>query len=1476
MILAGAPSQTLSVTGSNFVRASIVDFNGTPLTTTYVSATSLTATVPAAALAAGAAVNVTVTNPSPGGGTSPVVNFAINSPTPAISTISPTTVPLNQPATITLTGSGFEANSSVLWNGSPRPTIFVSSTSLTVALSAADTASFGVGQISVNNPGPGGSASATVSLPVSSPPVITAVAPASLPAGSPAQTITLTGTGFLSSSSVGLDGVALQTTFVSATSLQAVIPAADLANGRNGSLTVVNSPANGGVSKVFSLPITSLVPTLTTLSPSSVPSGSAAQITLTGANFEPNSVANWNSTARPTTFNSASSLTISLSAADLASAGTGSLTVTNPAPSGGTSAAATLNVVAPPAITALSPSSIPVNRSNNGTPVPLTITGTGFAANATATVSGIPLSIVSQTASQIVTQVPTSALFSSGSFQVVVTNPASASIPAIRSAPFSLAVIDPSATISVQPASVPIGTPDTTITVTGNGFFDDSVVLWNGQPLKTTASAYTLSAVVPAALLATPDTATITVKTPENLGAAPSTTAFSTYVALPANDIVWNSRDGLIYATVAGTGGPGLGNSLVAVDPISGAIQKTIFVGSEPTLLALSDDGTTAFVGLNGAGAVREVNLQTNTTGIQFSLGGGPGVYNLPYTAQGLAVLPGQPNSVAVYANNGVGTIYDSGVARPQTTANIESYFNQNYGALAFGASANTLYLSSQSIGNQLYRLTVGTSGITAIDHLSTTGGGTTLQFDKDLLFSPNGVVSNATTGANLAQLSIPNGSNGTANAVGPIVSDSTLNRAFVLYGAYGSNYSLYSYDEATFNPIASLPVGGVNGFPTNSPAHLIRWGQTGLAFQTGSQLFILHGQFVKDTSSAPADLKLTAQLPASATTGSSLTYQLTVQNSGPNPAQGVSLGSSLPAAIKFALQATTSQGSCNVGGSLSCDLGAVPSGASVTITLTGTPSSAGPVQTLATVTAQTFDPDTSNNQVTAFTTLSGSLYSPLPSLASLSPNLAAKGSDSFTLTVNGSDFTTASTVLWNGASLPTSFINSAQLTATVDSSLISNLGWAKISVSSAAPGGGTSSALTFHIYSLLNIPANAIVYDPFTRKLYAALPSTATGFTGNSLVAVDPATGSTGTPIVVGSEPNLLAETSSGNLLYIALSGADSIARFDLTSQTLTGTFPLRNGSSSTQATGLSTLPGLDHSVSAAGVGILDIAGSTATVRPNSDVGYNDAIFPDSSHVYTYDNGSSGAEFYRATVDASGIHPVDGTSLNGFGGFSGGFRLDGGFVYGNGGGIVNPSTTPPSQVGILPLGNGPYGSGLIGGGVVPYAAEQKSFNTAINAAGTALDFLERFDTAHFVLEETIPLPSGAFYGVTGTRWGQDGLAYVITPNIGSSSPNQIMLLRGPFVLPAEAVAHPTPTLSSTGFSLSAGSGNQYLTVTGSGFLPGATVLWNGVAHTTNFVDSSHLSVAVAAGEIVSPASVTLTCQNPGSAASAAATLTVQ
>lgn len=1485
-VAAGSPAQTLTVSGSSFVSGAVVSFNGTALPTTYTSSTSLQATIPASALSAGEAASVTVTNPSPGGGTSSSANFSIMSPTPKVTGISPTSLPQAQSATLTITGTGFESNSTVQWNGTALTTAFVSSTTLTVSLTAAQVQSLGSAQITVNNPGPGGSATDPVAVLVYPVPAITSISPASVAQGSPTLQITITGTNFVTGSVVFFDQTAIPTTYISSTSLTAQVPAYLLASGHNASVAVQNQTPIVTMSSPATFAVTAPTPVLTSISPNTVGAGyKGGTIALTGTGFELNSVGQWNGSSRTTYYDNSTLLYMVVTTADLANAGTAQVTVNNPAPGGGTSAPQTMTIVPPPVITSVSPATIQVPSSSSATAT-ITVTGTNFASNATLIVGGQNATIVSETSTQIVATLSYYQLYTTGPVQVYVNNPVSANVY-VESQPATVNVINPAAPFTITPSGAAVGSADLTITVNGSGYFQDSVVQWNGVSLTTTyVSSNSLTAVVPASMLALPGTATVDILSPENQGATPSTQGFSTFVVLPINDVVWNSHDGLIYATVSGRAGPGVGNSLVGIDPNTGAIQRTIFVGSEPNRLAISDDGTQAFVGLDNAGAVRQVNLQAGTAGVQWSLGGTNGIYVPPFTAESLAAVPGEPNSVAVYSSNGVVTIYDSGVARANASTGLATYFDSNSGGLAFGSSASTLYLSASAPGSYVYVLSVDSTGVTGWTKLTTSGAGTTLQYDNGNLYFPNAIVANATTGATLGQFSMTSSYSSTPVAAdGPVVSDSTLNRAWVAPSNYSSTGQVIGYDETTFNPVTSVPLTGLNIVDTatsvigGSPEDLIRWGQNGLALHTTDELYILHGAVVKDTSSSPADLQVTAQVPSAVTTGTAFTYQLTVTNLGPNAATGAVLTTRLPDALIYG-SASASQGSCTGNGSLYCDLGAINNGASATVTITATPSAAGTVEINASVDSQSFDPTASNNNVSATTTSSGSLYSPVPSVTSISPNMIQSGSTTFTLTVNGTGFTTASTIEWNGTALSTTMVSSTQLTATVDSSLIQQLGWAEVSVSSAAPGGGNSAAKTLSIYSVLSVPANAMTWDPYTRKLYAVLPSTSTSITGNSVVSIDPATGTIGTPIQVGSEPNLITDSAFGNYLYIGLSGAESLARFNMASQTVDATVPLVTTGyfgGPAAATGLASIPGLDTSVAVDNIGIFDFTGTTATMRPNSAFGFNDAVFPDAGHAYTYDNESTDAELYRYTVDSSGVHLIDASTMLGMGGFSGGLALDNGIVYGTAGGIIDPTTTPPTQLGVLPLGDGPYG-GLSGGGVVPYAAEQKSFNIGVNSAGTWMLFLERFDTVHFTMEDSIEFPTNNAIdeGLVGMRWGQDGLAYILGPGLAGNTTPQIFVMRGPFVLPAEATSNTAPTLTAVGSgTIATGTGNQQVAVTGSGFMPGASVVWNGVVHDTTFVNSQELYFALGATEISSAASVTVTVRNPGSTDSNAVTVTV-
>jgi phage tail sheath protein FI len=142
-ITTGNAAFTLTVNGANFFPDSTVKWNNVALATTFVSDTELTAIVPASAVASKVTVNITVSNPTPGGGASAPATITINTsnPAPTVKSLTPAAATVGSgPITIGVTGAGFVPSSTVLWNGAPLVTTYVSDTQVNATIPASDLA----------------------------------------------------------------------------------------------------------------------------------------------------------------------------------------------------------------------------------------------------------------------------------------------------------------------------------------------------------------------------------------------------------------------------------------------------------------------------------------------------------------------------------------------------------------------------------------------------------------------------------------------------------------------------------------------------------------------------------------------------------------------------------------------------------------------------------------------------------------------------------------------------------------------------------------------------------------------------------------------------------------------------------------------------------------------------------------------------------------------------------------------------------------------------------------------------------------------------------------------------------------------------------------------------------------------------------------------------------------------------------------
>ena len=149
---AGSEQFTLTLNGSGFVSGAVVRWNNNARSTIFVSATQLTAFIPASDVAAQGTTTVTVFNPAPGGGASGPQTFTITAGA-AITSIVPNMVIAGGPGfTLTVNGTNLTNGVTVRVNGNARPTTVVNATRVTAEIPASDIAAPGTARITVALP----------------------------------------------------------------------------------------------------------------------------------------------------------------------------------------------------------------------------------------------------------------------------------------------------------------------------------------------------------------------------------------------------------------------------------------------------------------------------------------------------------------------------------------------------------------------------------------------------------------------------------------------------------------------------------------------------------------------------------------------------------------------------------------------------------------------------------------------------------------------------------------------------------------------------------------------------------------------------------------------------------------------------------------------------------------------------------------------------------------------------------------------------------------------------------------------------------------------------------------------------------------------------------------------------------------------------------------------------------------------------
>jgi hypothetical protein len=576
---------------------------------------------------------------------------------------------------------------------------------------------------------------------------------------------------------------------------------------------------------------------------------------------------------------------------------------------------------------------------------------------------------------------------------------------------------------------------------------------------------------------------------------------------------------------------------------------------------------------------------------------------------------------------------------------------------------------------------------------------------------------------------------------------------------------------------------------------------------------------------------------------------------------------------------ASANQGTCAVGQVVRCDLGQMNNVGNAIVSVAVIPVAAGTLKSSALVTSSLPDPTISNNRASSITSVTGPAYNLAPILSSISPQTAVLGSGALILKVSGSNFALGATVNWNGVPLPTTFSNSTQLSATIAASLITSIGSAQIAITNGSPGGGISGALPFSIFRSVTLDTNDIVFDPFTRKLYASIPSTASQVTGNSIVSIDPLTGKLGTPVFIGSEPTRISISDDGQYLYVVLAGSNAVRRMSLTNLT-PGTQFTTVGSlfGAFTASDVAVMPGNRNAMATCGysdgIQVWDVTSSGATPRPLTKALVNDVYegsvlaWGSATKLYSNDEGLSPSSLHRFTVGASSFAETDSTYLDAV---NGKITYAGGLIFSDGGGVVNPSPAAPNTPQLV--------GRLVGGGS---SAVDMTINGAFfldqNFYGLTYRVITAVDPTHFVTVGSVQLDNLAGDAFDLIRWGGNGIAFRTAKDFWGNGSGRVILLRGSFVLASSSSPNPVPIASLLSPNTVVAPGrNTWVTITGSKFVLGSVVLWNGSQRSTVFVNSGQLRVAIPAADLVKPATAQVNVSNPvpGGGKSAALTFII-
>ena len=422
------------------------------------------------------------------------------------------------------------------------------------------------------------------------------------------------------------------------------------------------------------------------------------------------------------------------------------------------------------------------------------------------------------------------------------------------------------------------------------------------------------------------------------------------------------------------------------------------------------------------------------------------------------------------------------------------------------------------------------------------------------------------------------------------------------------------------------------------------------------------------------------------------------------------------------------------------------------------------------------------------------------PTVADISPSVASAGAPAFPLTVYGTNFLSGAKVRWNGSDRATTFVSATQLQASITAADVTAAGTVPVTVLN--PDGGASNAMNFTVWG----PAPVVtgLSPSYATAGGSAFTLTVTGsnFVNGAKVRWNGSDRTTTFVSATQLRANILAAdvTTAGTVPVTVLNpdgGASNAMNF-----TVWGPAPVVTGLSPSSAT-------------AGG------SAFTLTVTGSNFVNGAKVRWNGSDRATTFVSATQlQASITAADVSAAGTVPV--TVLNPDGGVSN---------------TVNFTVSaPPSVASLSPS------SATAGGSAFTLTVTGSNF---VNGAKVRWNGSDRATT--FVSATQLQA------SITAADVSAPGTVPVTVLNPDGGVSNTVNF----------TVSAPPSVASLSPSSATAGGSAFTLTVTGSNFVNGAKVRWNGADRATTFVSATQLQASITAADVSAPGTVPVTVLNP-------------